>query len=289
MNSHTDNLARRRLWYHYFPEGTIEFLLVTRVLALLILAALAVVHGTQLDMALIALGLLLLADALIIQWWGVQIVTDLSDLKSQESSRLAARRRLRAWVLAALPALIMVVTLLPWSGFVIYDPAMRARVNAWIPLIGVPLYLAALVPAVLGLRAIHYGATAWCVCWLIPGIQWWALHRLIGDWQARIDQSLGSRRKETEPPSTGTVLFVDIMWVLAMLAVAGLFLVGTLRTEGLQGGGPRLLIIAGTGLVALFAIGQVAVMENVQRRFLAAVMGTRSDSPASGVSDKSPS
>ena len=65
----TDNIgAQRRNWFRSFPEGSIEFVVITRVLALLLLAALAIVPGIQRPAVLVALALVLWVDYLLMMW-----------------------------------------------------------------------------------------------------------------------------------------------------------------------------------------------------------------------------
>jgi len=268
MNGREDNLTRRRTWFRYFPEGTLEFLLVTRVLALLLLAGLTVVRGSQRPAVLLVLGVILLLDYLLVLWWGIQLVTDLRDAASPGSmnAQEARQYRLRSLLIVMLPSIAATLVLTPWPEFFIADPVARERLTGIIIPLFALVYLATLFPAWKRLSSLGCGHPVWSALFLIPGLHWLALHRLIGEWQARLDRQLASARLPADPPSHSGLLFSDVAWFLTML------MVGTLLYLSFSGRAAQLLTlahIASAGLAPLFAIGEVALMENVQRRYLA--------------------
>ena len=85
-----DMLTERRQWYHCFPEGTIEFNLVTRIVVVGMLGALAVLPESQHVLVINGLVETLWFDALLIIWWAVQIGMDLETSIAPSGRRLCS-------------------------------------------------------------------------------------------------------------------------------------------------------------------------------------------------------
>src|SRR5437868_8574771 len=85
-------LLERRRWFSFFPEGTLEFLVVTRVLALLLMGTLIIVPSTQRPAVLVALAAVVWADYALLTWWLVHVSADLHDLFAA-SATIGDRRR----------------------------------------------------------------------------------------------------------------------------------------------------------------------------------------------------
>jgi hypothetical protein len=273
MNEQSSNLAQRRAWFRYFPEGTLEFLLVTRVLALLLLAGLTLVRGSQRPAILFVLGALMLADYLLILWWGIQLVTDLDDLETPGSVDAAAARRTRlnTFLVAMLPAFFAMLFLTPFQEFTIADPMKRQHLASILkPILGAG-YLILVFFAWRRLAAIRFGHNGWVILFFCPGLHLLALHRLAVRWQRRLDDRLQTARIRSDPAAGGTLLLCDITWVAGMLAV-GLLVVMSGQDDAVWVNRLYKPAYLGTAaLAAIFAIAQVALMENLQRRFLAAL------------------
>jgi len=73
-------LSQRQRWFRAFPDGSIEFLLVTRLLVVFLLLGLAAMRESQRPMVLMALAVVLMADYAIMIWWSLQTVADLDCL-----------------------------------------------------------------------------------------------------------------------------------------------------------------------------------------------------------------
>lgn len=272
MNGQGANLVQRRAWFRYFPEGTLEFLLVTRVLALLLLAGLTVVRGSQRPGVLLVLGAVILVDYLLILWWGIQLVIDLRDLASPEAieSRQARKQRLRTFLVAMLPAVFVLFLLTPVLEFLIADPVFRNRLAGILNPAMAVVYLILLVFACRRLLAIQLGNLIWVILLLVPGLHLIAMQRLVIQWQHRISRQLQSARVKTEPPARIALHVSDIAGVATLAAVGLLVIMNVSDASGWD----RFFApahLGTTAVAALFAIAQVALMENVQRRYLAAL------------------
>ncbi len=271
-----DRLAQRRNWYRFFPGGSIEFVIVTRVLALLLLLALAVVPGTQRPTVLLALAGVLWIDYLLIIWWAIQVTTDLDALFADPppSADVLRRRRIRAAILGALPATAALVILAPWPSFVLpSEPARAATIRmVLIPLLGV-LFVALLVPAHRALRRIQLAPPRWTLPLLIPIVHWFAMHRLLIHLHARLRLRSQERGMPTtdDPGPAPAVILADLTWVLSILPWGILLVVVLLRGEWPSGVLYSAVPSCGTAVAALFAISDLAAMENVQRQFVALI------------------
>jgi hypothetical protein len=273
MNGHGTNLAERRAWFRHFPEGTLEFLLVTRVLALILLAGLTVVRGSQRPAILLVLGALVLVDYLLILWWSIQLVVDLEDLAAPGSANAdqARKRRMSTFLGAMLPAFFAMLCLTPVLEFTEPDPVRRQRLATFFyPAMGAG-YLLILYFAYRRLVSIRFGPKGWVILFFCPGLHFFALHRLLAAWQRQLHERLRASQIRTDPAAGATLLFADIAWVVTMLAV-GLLVVMSRQQDAAWVDRMHSVAYFTTALLAaIFSIAQVALMENVQRRFLAAL------------------
>lgn len=269
-----DSLAQRRNWFRFFPEGSIEFVIVTRVLALLLLLALAIVRGTQRPAVLLALVVVLWIDYLLTLWWAVQLATDLNALfgDTPPPADVLRRRRIRAAVLAALPATAALLILAPWPHFVLSEASRTAVTRVTVPAL-CGLFVVSMFVAHGALRRIELGPPPWTLLLLIPVVHWLAVHRLLISFGAELRQRLQAPgRPATGAPGPGpAVRLADVTWVVTMVSW-GIALIFILR----GGQWPRtlpgsVLPIGATVMAALFWVADVAAMENVQRQFVALI------------------
>ena len=270
-----NSLEHRRNWYRFFPEGSIEFLSVTRVLALLLLLSLAIVPNTRRPAVLVALAIVLWIDYLLILWWVVQLATDLNALFAQPlpGAKVLRRRRIGAAILGALPATAALFILAPWPHFLTTSEAARlAMTRVTVPIFCV-LFVALAFVAHRALQRIQLGRPQWTLLLLVPIFHWFALHRLLTSLHARVRQrSQASGKLTDDDPGRGpAVIIADVTWVLSVLPW-GILVILTL----MAGEWPRTMPYSatpgcGTILAAPFAIADLAAMENLQRRFVALI------------------
>ena len=270
------SLTQRRNWFRAFPEGSIEFVIITRVLALLLLLLMNAVGGSNRILAVQGLAGLLWADYLLTMWWAVQVATDLNALTAKEPPAADAlrSRRVRTCVLGMLPAtacLLLVVALVPWPSFLPGGESVRsASARFGGPLMGI-LFLVSLGPAYRALRDARLGSGLWTMVLLIPIVHWFALHRLTMDLHVRLVR----RSQESDGPSSNegspyaAILAADVTWVLTILPWVILLVWPLVPDTWRSESPPPMMPICGTLIAAVFAIFDVAAMENVQRRFVA--------------------
>src|SRR5262245_28107953 len=134
-----DQLSERKNWTRYFPEGLIEFSVVMRVGALLLLGILMVVpSGLQ---ALVAMTMLavLWVDYVLTMCWALQIGADLNDLFDRSTAPADAQRKhIVTAMQALLPATIAFLIIAPWPSVVIGSTSTRTQVmRILLPVLGV--------------------------------------------------------------------------------------------------------------------------------------------------------
>lgn len=269
----SERLVERRKWFRAFPEGTLEFMVITRVLALLFLIALAVVGGTQRPFVLIGLVGILWVDYVLLLWWVVQVAMDLQCVSEGSEAGDSSDRRVRIGVRAALPSVAAAAALLPWSKLmmVVTGSAVPALTNTLPAVAGVAFCLL-LVPAYRALRRVELGAPLWTMLSLVPVVHYFALHRIGQGLDRRIEEQLRARGERPESIHSAAPAFIaaDVSWVLSILpwaVIAGIVLVKGWPAGGAFKVGP----VCGTVLAAIFAIANLAAMERVQRQITALI------------------
>lgn len=259
--SGADVLARRREWYEVFPHGTIEFIMVTHALTLLLLVVLPVVRSTQRPMVLLALAGMLLADYLLTLWWVVQMEADAALLAEPGAAGGIGperRRRIGRWMVMAIPGTLALA-------------AMGAG-QVSTPQMAVGLAVASLVTLVIiRLRFAPGIATSGWAGWLvlIPLLHFPAVHRFAFEIEERIRAARAPGAGAAEEPGSPVVrVLAGVLWVLtaaAWIGVAVRWRMGLTWPEVL----PSLLLPIGGVLFAMpLAVADIAVLEHAQRLLL---------------------
>lgn len=270
-----NSLQQRRKWFRFFPEGSIEFLLVTRVLALLLLVSLIILREMQRPLVLVALAGVLWLDYVLMIWWAVQLTIDLESLWKQPPPPAdeLRRRRIRAGLVACLPSVAALLILAPWTRFVLPNEAARVAVRLVMDPVLCVLFVILLVVGQRTLQRINLGPARWTLLLLIPVVHFFAMHRLLVGLGARLQR----REHESEESSvkdagpSGVVIFADATWFLSILPW-GIVILLTFSGGGWPSEAPYSFSpICGILLAGLFAVSNLAAMENVQRRFVALI------------------
>lgn len=268
MNS--ERLLERRRWFRAFPEGTLEFMVITRVLALLFLIALAVVGGTQRPFVLIGLVGVLWVDYVLLLWWAVQVAMDLQFVRKGTKSGDTSDRRARFGVSAALPSVAAAAALLPWGKLLtVVTGSAAPAVSSTLPVVAGVAFCLLLLPAYRALQRIELGSPFWTMLFLVPVIHYFALHRIAQGLDRRIREQLQQRgeRPESLHSATPAVIAADVGWALSILpwaVIAGVVLVNGWPAGGAFKAGP----VCGTILAAFFAIANLAALERVQHQIV---------------------
>ncbi|GMU24173.1 MAG: hypothetical protein AMXMBFR13_42500 [Phycisphaerae bacterium] len=253
----------------HFPEGGIEFVIVTRVLLVFGLLALAVIRETQRPLVLLALSGVLWVDYLLTLGWAVQMAMDIEELQEGVSNSGAApnNHRLLTIVLAALPSLFALLILAPWPERVWGVSTTREAIMSVLMPTLIVLYGLTVIVAAVALRRVDLGSLVWTALLLVPVLHLWALNRIVAH--------LGRRLKDISPaPKEGadddgpnvSIVLADITWLLAVLP--WIYITIQVARNVITS---RLTPTCGTLLVGLFVVAQVAAMEGVQRRFVETV------------------
>jgi hypothetical protein len=265
-------LAERRKWFRVFPEGTLEFTIITRVLALLMLMALAIVGGAQRPFVVAALVGVLWLDYALLMWWVVQVAGDLRAITAAGPGSVdLTPQYTKVGTVVLLPSVAAAVAMVPWGtmlGLFGLDASLARLVSA----IAAVLFVVMFVPAHRALLRIHAGSSCWTGLVLVPFIHWFALHRVAAALSGRIQQQQVQRNAASQSPRTPSVaiLLADITWVLTLLpwAVA----IGVALTRGWPSNSMfKAVPVCGTVLAAAFAVANLAAMEGVQRQMVALI------------------
>ena len=267
-----DTVSQRRTWFRFFPEGTLEFLVITRVLALLLIVTLAAILPSQLSAALTALFGLLWLDHVLMLWWGVQMVTDLRDLSASPSPGSDARGgKYRVGLTAALPSFFALLIIAPWPNVLIADPTTRASATKILLPVLALLYATTIVLAARALQTVRFGSSLWSLLFLVPGLHWLAMHRLVREWHGRADEHRDEHTGEGAEASSAGIVFADVCWLFTLLPWAVVLSVSWARGQWPDGVGYGLVPICATAWTVLFAVSDLAVLETLQRRFIALI------------------
>lgn len=279
-----DVVVRRRRWLSFFPEGTIEFLVITRVLAVLMLLSLMIATGVQRPAILVALMGILWLDYVIMMWWVVGLGFDLPQLAGVpleapgEASGVPARGGERSWtaVRACLPSIAAFLGLAPWMMMLrYYRPGLNF--SAWVNLVFGPgmvvVFILLAVPAWRSLRRLSVGSPVWAALLLVPGLHWLATHRVTRRLERRMYEHVRSSAGEAQAArfegGSLAVPIADATWLLTALP----WLVVAVLSVGYDAWPHRLpamlLPFCGMLVGAVFAVANVAALEHTQKQFMA--------------------
>jgi len=116
-------------------------------------------------------------------------------------------------------------------------------------------------------------STVWTVMFMIPFVHWFAMHRLL----MKLENSLHQRSQaagipDIEDGGIGPLVMVsDIMWFLSMLPWGGIIILNILHNWWPSGIPAVAVPLCGILFAILFSIVNLAVLENLQRRFVALI------------------
>jgi hypothetical protein len=267
-----NRLEERRRWLAFFPEGTLEFLVVTRVLALLLLATLIIVPTTQRPLVLLAMMIILWCDYALLLGWLMQLVNDLERLfgASQAASNSGGIRVIDA-AIALLPSAIALLVIAPWPAAI-----LRRMGHPTLLMVALlTLYIASLPLGYAALRRMGFRSGTGTFLLLVPVLNWFALHRLLPGLHARVrERALELNLPVAQESGAGAAavaadfcLMIGIVfwaaWVLLLwraqhTGVSGGVLLGLVQTASLGAG-------------CFMAVTQVAALEYLQRRYVVLV------------------
>lgn len=271
------SIEQRRNWFRFFPEGSLEFVVVTRVLSLLLMFGCLIVQGTLRPLATLAICLMLWMDYALTQSWLVQLSTDLGAFERNPPpthGELSAARR-RTLVIMVLPATLLFAFLAPWPEAVLPAGTIRtaaARIIA--PACGLAAVIS-LWPAVQTARSLRCGSAGWSCVTLIPLLHWLGIHRLLNHVDRRICNLLYPQGR---PPSDNgpslAAAAADTLWIITVLPWLLALALSISRGEHAVEQTPfRLTMACGSLLFGLFSVVDLAAMENIQRRFVRLMRG----------------
>ena len=265
-------LTQRRQWFQCFPEGTIEFNLVTRIGAIGMMGAFAVLPENQ--HILIANGLVgaLWIDFLLMIGWTVQLGSDLETIihRPEEPARQAHRRSLFCFLWAALPTIPAMLILAPWPEVIIRNEASRVSLMRILdPVLGV-CFMVSLALAMRAVKRLQLAAGGWIFLWFFPVLHLLALHRIIKATQTRIqrhrlDTGLGPDERHL---MGGSLIAADLLWLSSLVPWLILTLKSWQDSAFIVRPMGTILIIAGTVMFAILSAVQLSLMERLQQQFL---------------------
>ena len=245
-----DSLQQRRSWFRFFPEGSLEFVVVTRILVMLLMLMLMIVTGTQAPFILMALLGMLWVDHMLTLSWTVQLVG-------------------RTLLIVALPITLAFAAIAPWPEILFPVGLARGAANNAIKPLLVVASVLSLLPAYRQARSLQLGPAVWTLAYLLPLLHWLGIHRLL----APLDRRLLSRfRAEPAPEDVGpgtVAAAADVLWIICVLPWLIMAILAFTRGPSAAGGmAGRLACVCGVLLFGLYSVVDLAAMEKVQRRFL---------------------
>jgi hypothetical protein len=260
-----DNVAlERRQWFDHFPEGSIEFTVVTRVLALLLLASLIVFPAAQRPTVLTALAGVVWLDYVIVIWWVVQMACDMNDLFAGAPipAHVARRRRMLEGLKIVLPSLALLALIAPWPMLLIPRAAARAATMQVLVPVLLLLFCGLAIVSVRAIRRLGLAKGFWSVLLLVPLVHWLAVHRVLHTLASRLAKPAVEHGQTISQPRTagsGVLLILAIVCWASWIA-----LLWTDQSGAALRAAQGLSVLLG----ALFAVTDVATMEGLQRQFV---------------------
>ncbi len=248
-------LQQRREWYRFFPEGTLEFLIITRVLGLGALLALSVAGGAYRPLVWGGVVALLWLDYLLVLWWLLQVNLDARLASPGEGPQ---PQPLAAYGLIALPSLAVIALL----------AALTSRRGLSLPAaLGLLAVLAALMfVGSTGLKRARLGAGIWGLLLMVPGLHWPAVHRLSAE---LADRMVEPDAQPARASGSRTLLrAASVVWLVTLLPWLVLVIL-TLSDAWPERGRVRFAPLCAMAPAIVFAVLDLAAMENVQQRFVA--------------------
>lgn len=258
-------LMQRRRWFRCFPEGTLEFTVVTRVLALLLGTLLLVVPTADQPIVLTALVAMLWLDYALVMWWAVQVHADLECLLAPSATAPvdSSRYRIGVTIAALLPSVAMAT---------VAAPKMRATLPPLVIPALLVLSVILLAPATAALRRMCVGPKGIRLLLLVPGAHCFAIHHRIRTLLA----DLNKRSPETTPQAGAAPTVAGVMLILMAICLAATLALWR-KESGAEFAGQtatwlsmlrRGAEFASILTAAMFAIADLAAMESLQRGFI---------------------
>jgi hypothetical protein len=266
-----DNLEQRRNWFRFFPDGTLEFVVVTRVLSVLLMVLLFVVQGTQQTAVFLALCGMLWIDYLLTLFWISRLASDLRSLPPDRSAGapVPPAAGIRTLLVTALPATLAFAIVAPWPQVILPASAMQpAAIRLLVPVLGLA-FLLSLMPAYRRARSLSLGPAIWTAAMLVPLLHWLGIHRLLNGLHGRIVRLSGEQSSAEESGPQLSASAADVLWIITILPWLLIILLMVLKGTGTMSSMPyRIVPVCGAMLFGLFSAVDLAAMEKVQKRFV---------------------
>ncbi len=271
------NLEQRRRWFHFFPEGSLEFAVVTRTLMFLLLLIILVVPARIRFYSILMFTAVFWTDYLLSLWWSIEIATGVGDIlsKRRESSAAGSRRRIITAMITALPSLLVLLMVTPWARLILSNPDTRETfMGVLLPILAVGLVIS-LIFGLWAMRRIQMGPGFWSFLSLLPVVHWFALHRLISRFHQRLSQQAEDEEQSHELSAPGIALaLADVTWILSVLPWLVALVLGLVRGQWPAELPFAVAPMCGTGMIGLFLIANLAAMEHLQKLFVATLQKT---------------
>lgn len=288
-------LVERQRWFRFFPDGSIEFLVITRVLMVLLLVALIVFLSRQIERSatLIALLGMLWLDHVLVLWWAVQMVGDLALVAEKFGPAAGAggaspnpitgswsgQQRTRLTVRACLPGTFAVLSLGLLVGAPLLSVFLRMQLSRsalGIACLGAGAAFIVLLPfAQRAVQQIRLGAPRWTFFSLIPLLHMLAVHRLARGIEGQV-RRLDQQRPPADPviqeeSSRLPSAIAEVTWFLAVVPWAIVAVVMLTRGEWPRGWAGTLPTCCGLLATTLLVVADTAALEHVHRRYVALI------------------
>lgn len=264
------SMQERRQWFFYFPEGSIEFFLVTRIMLILLLLVFIVAAQQHYAYVLVAMAGILWIDYALALWWAVQMATDLQGIRQPTTADQAYHRRLRVIVIGLLPSIPFFLLIAPWPNWV--STAASDRTMIWritLPTLGLTAIVLIAI-AQKALRDLGVDSTIRRCLMLVPLLHWFTLHQ----WIIRLDRELNRLAEEkndiqlTRSDPGAVVTLSRVMWFLGVLPWLILIPGRMCDIPWLSASMFKGAAVCSLVFTCIFAVADTAAMEAVQRKFV---------------------
>jgi hypothetical protein len=261
--------AQRRRWYRSFPEGTLEFVSVTRILWIIALFVLPIAAGSQRAVAACGISILLLIDFALVMAWLTRLTLDSRAWRDTAPMSLRAARWRAGFATSATITSHACVFLFAWTFLPLPIGAVRQHpeILGTLRWALVALFVIAIPFTILFARRAGLPGGGAALLLTVPILAWWSARHSA----ARISRDLLRSVDPAAPDrdARAGLILADVLWALLILLIAAnLYFPGGWKGVSLQS------MCSGLG-VAFAAIADVAALETAHHRYLNYLRATR--------------
>ncbi|UCD29459.1 MAG: hypothetical protein JSV03_02960, partial [Planctomycetota bacterium] len=160
--------------------------------------------------------------------------------------------------------------LAPWAEYLIRPESARTALMRIMEPALMVLFLVLVCFGYGALRRVRLGPAKWTLLLLIPIFHWFAVHRMVTNLHSKLQHRMQERGHvvKDEPGFKALILVSDITWILSMLPWGLILFLSLLHNHLPAGLAYSAIRICGIAFAVVFAVGNLASMEYLQRQFV---------------------